>query len=83
MIFVSAIKGAGDTRFVLVTSICLAPIPAGLGYLGIRLRGWGLIEFWILVTTWIFALAVVYGIRFCQGKWRLMRVIEFVNEAED
>lgn len=76
IVFASAIKGAGDTRFVLLTAIFLSPIPVVLGWLGIHYWDWDLIEFWLLVTCWILAQSVIYGARFLQGKWRDMRVID-------
>ena len=76
LVFVSAIKGAGDMRFVLITTLIMSPIPVVVGWWGIHHGGWGLISFWVLVTVWICLLGVVYAGRYWQGKWRLMRVIE-------
>lgn len=76
IVFSSAIKGAGDTQFVLLASVILSPIPVVLGWVGIEYWSWGLEEFWYLVTFWILAQALVYCVRFWQGKWRTMRVIE-------
>jgi MATE family multidrug resistance protein len=76
IVFASAIKGAGDTRFVLLATICLSPMPIVLGWCGINLWDWGLNQFWLLVTAWITALGLVYSARFLQGKWRTMSVID-------
>ena len=76
IVFVSAIKGAGDTKFVLFAALCLSPIPVILGWIGIRYWNWDINRFWILITLWIVAQGLVYAARFWQGKWRSMKVIE-------
>lgn len=76
VVFVSAIRGAGDTRFVLYSSLVMAPIPLCLGGAGMRWFGWGFFAQWWLITVWISSLGVIYTARFLQGRWRRMRVIE-------
>lgn len=76
VIFVSAIKGAGDTRFILVTTLLMAPLPMVIGWLGIDYGGWNLIHCWVLITVWVCVLGLTYLGRFLQGRWRQMRVIE-------
>lgn len=76
VVFVSAIKGAGDTRFVMWVTATIVPVPLLLGWLGLHHWDWQLNHFWAVVTGWICVLGVVYLWRFLQGKWRDMRVIE-------
>lgn len=76
IVFVSALKGAGDTRFVLRATLLIAPLPAVLSWFGLHLWGWRLFSFWVLLTAWICTLGVVYWARFVWGPWRRMRVIE-------
>lgn len=76
IIFTGAIKGAGDTRFILVTTLVVSPLPVLAGWLGITCFGWGLLWCWIVLTAWISSLGLVYTCRFLQGRWRSMRVIE-------
>ena len=76
IVFVNAIKGAGDTRFVLITSLIMAPLPVLAGWWGIAYFGWGLIWCWVVITAWICSLGLIYLTRFLQGHWRKMRVIE-------
>lgn len=76
LIFVSAIKGAGDTRFVLKVNAVLSPLPVLAGWSWITYFGAGLIWCWAAVTAWISALGLIYLARFSQGRWRQMRVIE-------
>ena len=75
LIFVSAIKGAGDTRFVLWVSLIMSPLPVLICWLGITQLGFGLIWCWWVITGWICSLGVIYLCRFLQGRWRQMRVI--------
>ncbi len=76
VIFVGAIKGAGDTRFILAVSLIMSPLPVLAGWAGITYCDWGLIWCWTVITVWICALGLIYLVRFLQGHWRQMRVIE-------
>lgn len=81
IMLVGALRGAGDTRFVLAntTVISVLAITAG-GVLQERFRwnetGYGLYGWWWVMTGWLFVLGISYLIRFQQGKWKSMRVIE-------
>ena len=73
----SAIKGAGDTFFVMkylgITSVVVMIIPSILivNYWGGDVYGmWGLLTFFVLT------LASIYTLRFRSGKWKEMKVIE-------
>jgi MATE family multidrug resistance protein len=76
LVFVSALKGAGDTRFVLGVAILLTTCTILVGKLIERYGEWGVLGWWYVMTGWIFTMAVVYGLRFVHGSWRTMRVIE-------
>lgn len=76
VVFASALKGAGDTRFVLVTAAIMAPLPVLACWLGMRYLDWTLLACWTAITLWICAVGLVYLGRFLQGRWRQMRVIE-------
>jgi MATE family multidrug resistance protein len=77
IIFASAIKGAGDTRFVmfmiiaLSISLLIVPSYAAIVYLSMGIYGG-----WVFVTTYITVLGIVFFFRFLGGKWKSMRVIE-------
>jgi MATE family multidrug resistance protein len=77
IIFASAVKGAGDTRFVMWLSAVLSfgllvvPTWVSLVYLG---RGVG--TAWVLCTAYVCVLGVCFLLRFLGGKWKSMRVIE-------
>jgi MATE family multidrug resistance protein len=76
IIFTSAIKGAGDTRFILITNLIMSPLPVLAGWLGITYFGGGVIWCWVVITAWICCLGLIFLARFLQGTWRTMRVIE-------
>lgn len=72
-----ALRGAGDTRFVMLLS-------SGLGWLfwipGLILlyrspRG-GIVSLWLFTTLYIALLALGYLIRYRGGKWRSMVLVE-------
>jgi len=79
IIFAAAIKGAGDTRFVMrmlsVLSVTLLIIPA---YLALIVWQQNIYVGWLIVTIYIIALGIGFYLRFLGGKWKTMRVIEQV-----
>ncbi len=85
VVFVSTLKGAGDTRFILLVNLVVAfPLVAAV-WIGIDRFGGGLMWCWGMVTAWITVLGLVYLLRFLHGHWRTMRVIEpeLFEEEED
>jgi multidrug resistance protein, MATE family len=76
IVFSGAIKGAGDTRFILMTTLVMSPTPVLIAWLGVVLFGWGLLWCWAVLMAWICTLGLIYMARFLQGRWRHMRVIE-------
>jgi MATE family multidrug resistance protein len=78
VVFVSAIKGAGDTHFVLITTAWTAPLPLIAGTVGVRWFGGGLLWCWTAITAWICLVGFIYLFRFLGGRWKTMRVIESV-----
>ncbi|MDX9801631.1 MAG: MATE family efflux transporter [Spirochaetia bacterium] len=77
ILFVSALKGAGDTRFVMISntalSIFLFVIPSWFFIFRI---GKGIYEVWGVATFYICALGINFFLRFTAGKWKTMKVIE-------
>ena len=77
IIFCSAIKGAGDTRYVMimttVLSVFILVIPV---YLTVEVLEAGLMVAWVFATAYVISLGVTFYLRFLGGKWMLMRVIE-------
>ena len=77
IIFCSAIKGAGDTRYVMIMttilSVFILIIPV---YLTVEVLEAGLMVAWVFATAYVISLGVTFYLRFLGGKWRSMRVIE-------
>lgn len=77
VIFSGALKGAGDTRFVLYATV-------GLGWLLMVIPiivfcvvlGSGLYAAWGFATLFVSVLGVVFWVRVVGGRWKSMRVIE-------
>ena len=72
----SALKGAGDTRFVMVYMIIgswLVLVPGS--FLLLRF-GVGIIGLWAWVAIYVCVLAVGFWWRWQQGRWKAIRVIE-------
>ena len=81
VIFASAIKGAGDTRFVMfmlaTLSVFVLILPT---YLAIVVLGRGLMVSWIIASAYVIILGFVFYFRFLGGKWKTMRVIEMPRD---
>jgi MATE family multidrug resistance protein len=77
LIFSSAIKGAGDTKFIMWTiaalslGVMIAPV-----YLAIEIIGAGIYTAWTLASCYVGALGTAFMLRYRNGKWKRMRVIE-------
>jgi MATE family multidrug resistance protein len=76
IIFASAVKGAGDTRYVMVMILVLSMgiliIPS---YLSLVVFKRGIYLAWVFATVYIVILGFGFLLRFLGGKWKSMRVI--------
>jgi MATE family multidrug resistance protein len=74
--FAFALRGAGDTRFVSLLTFCLAwPIMVIPTYVIVQ-TGASVHWAWGFVTAHIIAMTICFYLRFRNGKWKTMRVIE-------
>tara|TARA_A100001037_G_scaffold300753_1_gene328900 strand:+ start:1005 stop:2411 length:1407 start_codon:yes stop_codon:yes gene_type:complete len=75
--FSSTVKGAGDTKFVMYTtlaassSIVVLPV-----YVCVSVLGYGLFAAWFFASLYTIVMALLFYLRFRGGKWKTMRVIE-------
>lgn len=79
IVFVSAIKGAGDTRFVVMATIVSATLFLTVGTVGSNSLNDPMAQvnwWWICLTGWICLLSAIYMIRFLMGRWQTMTVLE-------
>jgi MATE family multidrug resistance protein len=77
IILSGALKGAGDTRFVMIYMIVgswLFLVPGAV--LMIRLGTGGILGLWVWLTVYICVLAVGFWWRWRQGRWKDIQVIE-------
>ncbi len=77
IIFASALKGAGDTRFVMymlagVSGLVLV-VPS---YMVLVVFNGGLVFAWTIASAYVIILGISFLLRFLGGKWKSMRVIE-------
>jgi MATE family multidrug resistance protein len=77
LVFASAVKGAGDTHFVMYTgsaitfSVLVAP-----SYVFLVLLGRDIYTGWFIAAAYVCIMGVSFLLRFLQGKWKAMKVIE-------
>jgi MATE family multidrug resistance protein len=77
LIFAAAVKGAGDTHYVMRMMVVLST--AGLivpTYTAIVLLHKGVLTGWYIASAYVIALGLAFFFRFLGGKWKSMRVIE-------
>jgi MATE family multidrug resistance protein len=77
IIFASAIKGAGDTRFVMWMILCMSlGILVVPSFVAITLLSASVYVCWAIASLYVVALGIAFFLRYRQGKWESMRVIE-------
>ena len=77
IIFSSAIKGAGDTRFVMYTAVILSWVVMVIpSYVFSNVLHLNIYAMWFTITFFIMALGGTFMRRFLGGRWKSMRVIE-------
>jgi MATE family multidrug resistance protein len=76
LVFSCALRGAGDTRYVTVVALAASWLVLVLPTWAASRYGWGLLWAWAFASAYIMVLALAFFLRFRQGAWRSMRVIE-------
>ena len=61
------IEGAGDTRFIMIVSLLLTPLPVGAAWAGIHYFHGGLIWCWIVITVWVCVSGLIYCAASCRA----------------
>lgn len=75
IVFTAALKGAGDTVFVVAGNGLVSLFWFAIGAVVLNYGG-GLEACWGVITAWIASLGLLFCGRFLAGHWREMRVIE-------
>lgn len=77
IVYSGAIKGAGDTKFIMwgigLLGVLLLILPT---YFAITRFGVGIWGSWIILSLYIVALGLLVYLRYRQGKWREIVVLE-------
>ena len=77
IIFAAGIKGAGDTRYVMVMILVLSSLVLVIpSYIALVLFHAGIYVGWTIASAYIILLGFAFLFRFLRGKWKSMRVIE-------
>lgn len=84
IIYSGALKGAGDTTFVMfmiaLLSVFALVIPT---HLALGVFGWGFYAAAAIATTYIVLMSAAFYLRYRGGKWKSMRVIEAAPPSEE
>ncbi len=86
LILAGALRGAGDTWFVLVSGLLAGTLALLVGFTlepQVSLEAQGSLEtqqqaltwWWWMLTLWIWLLATFMTARFLQGRWKRMRMV--------
>ena len=77
IIFVDALRGAGDTRFQMIAGSALAWLlfVPGIYYL-VNISHSGLMAVWGWALVYVMLLAAVFGLRFNAGRWRAINILK-------
>lgn len=74
-IFAGGLRGAGDTRWVMIISgVSVWGVRLGLAYLLSLRLGWGLVGAWIAMTVELFVRGIAVWLRYRTGHWKKLKV---------
>ena len=75
-VFVGAIKGAGDTWFVLIATFVVSVSAISTGICSQSILGPSLMLWWYVIAGWVTTMGIVFAARYFSGSWETKRVIE-------
>ncbi|MDP6063975.1 MAG: MATE family efflux transporter [SAR202 cluster bacterium] len=77
IVYSSALKGAGDTRFVMLMLLVLSLLGLVLpSYIALVILNAGVYVGWSILTAYVVVTGFAFLIRYRGAKWKSMRVIE-------
>lgn len=77
IVYASALRGAGDTRFTMIVFLISSIFAlAGPSFVAVHFFGRGILTVWAIATAYCLLTSIVLLLRYRQGKWRSMRVIQ-------
>ena len=76
-VFASALRGAGDTKFVMWMLLCLSSLCFVVpSWIAIRIFNTSIYTMWTIATIYLCILGSCFYLRYRAGYWQKMRVIE-------
>jgi len=75
LIYAGALRGAGDTRFVMWISVGTHWIFAGIAWFSIRMLDISAISMWVVFICFVLVLSVGMLLRYRLGSWRKMSLV--------
>lgn len=76
IILASALKGAGDTIFVMNLNFVMLPLLPLMCAAGIYGFGLGILWCWIVLEIFVWTISLIYIYRYYGGKWKSMRIVD-------
>ena len=77
IVFSAALKGAGDTRYIMFVVLLVSSVTLVLpSYIALVLLGADIVVGWSILTLYVTVLSFVFLHRYLGGKWKSMRVLE-------
>lgn len=80
LILTGALRGAGDTWFVLASAVFTSATALAIGWWGVEpaVRHFGITHlhaWWGVITLWVWLLSMMMIARYRQGRWQAMRMV--------
>jgi len=75
LIYAGALRGAGDTKFVMWISVCTHWIFAGIAWFSIKVLNISAVSMWIIFICFVLILGVGMLMRYRLGGWRKMSLL--------
>ena len=77
IVFSSALKGAGDTRYIMFMALLVSVVGLVIpSYVAMVLLDADIAVGWGILTVYIIVLGFAFLFRYLGGQWKTMRVIE-------
>ena len=78
VVFSASLRGAGDARFIMFGTICAVVPCLTLVFVGALVWNQSVYWCWTWITSYLFANAIIFGVRFKRGRWQTKG---FVNDS--
>jgi multidrug resistance protein, MATE family len=70
LVFIGALRGAGDTLWTMAASVSIHWLFVGAAYFMLNIAGAGPLSTWYVIVGVILLFALVFYLRYKQGKWK-------------